>query len=244
MIMRREFCMLNITKLLALFCGLIVTIGPHFAFAEQVDSADQGAANCSQAAPSFDEAKLRYIHIAKCAADSANLPPQIAVAVIEIESNFNPNARGAAGEVGLMQVMPPTARMLGFSGSLEQLKNPETNIDLGVQYLADAYRLAEGDLCTTVMKYRAGHGESRFSVRSVDYCRKARAILSREGYEVSGVLPKATFGFGARGGTKSSGGSSCIRRSFAPGPNYGRCIASASSSQANNASKLRRNLFK
>lgn len=241
---RRKNCLLKSTKLFALFCGLILTIGPHFAFAEMIDQKIQLSDNCDQDPKPFDEAKMRYIHTARCAAAKADLPPEFAVAVIEIESNFNPNAKGAAGEVGLMQVMPPTARMLGFAGSMEQLKNPDTNIGLGVQYLADAYRLAKGDLCTTVMKYRAGHGETRFSVRSVDYCRKARAILSREGYEVSGVLPKATFGFGARGGTKSSGGSQCIRRSFAPGPNYGRCIASASSSKATNASALRRNLFK
>jgi len=45
------------------------------------------------------------------------------------------------------------------------------------------------------MKYRAGHGETRCSVRSVDYCQRARAILEREGLDVSGPLPVATIGF-------------------------------------------------
>lgn len=242
---RRQQCRhITSPNLFALLISTALAISPTHAWAETPDGSGQNSHKCNQDAPSFDNAKSRFSHIAKCAADSAQLPPQIAVAVIEIESNFNPNARGAAGEVGLMQVMPPTARLLGFSGSLEQLKDPETNIALGVTYLAQAYRLAKGDLCTTVMKYRAGHGETRFSVRSVDYCRKAKTILARDGFEVSSVLPKATFGFGAPRSTKASGGSRCIRRSFAPGPNYGRCIASASSSKANRASALRRNLFK
>lgn len=241
---QRQLCRDTSSKLFALLLSLAQLIGPTSVWAETADHTEQTANKCDQDGLTIEDAKLRFSHIAKCAADNAQLPPQIAVAVIEIESNFNPNARGAAGEVGLMQVMPPTARLLGFSGSTEQLKDPETNIALGVTYLAEAYRLAKGDLCTTVMKYRAGHGETRFSVRSVDYCHKARTILTREGYEVSGILPKATFGFGARRSTKSGVGSRCIRRSFAPGPNYGRCIASASGSKANRASALRRNLFK
>src|ERR687897_977364 len=58
-----------------------------------------------------------YRDFATCEAKLTGLPPQIAVAVIEIESGFNPDAKGVAGEIGLMQVMPPTAQMLGFRGS-------------------------------------------------------------------------------------------------------------------------------
>ncbi|MER9696404.1 transglycosylase SLT domain-containing protein [Mesorhizobium sp. M0179] len=125
------------------------------------------------------------------------LEPVLAHAVMEIESEFDPDVRGADGEVGLMQVMPATARMLGFRGSLDELGAPATNIALGVRYLAQANSLAAGDLCTTVMKYRAGHGETRFSELSVRYCRRARAILAREGFAVAGPLPVATFGLSA-----------------------------------------------
>lgn len=138
----------------------------------------------------------------------AGLPPEIAEAVIHTESGFNPAAIGADGEIGLMQVMPATARMLGFSGSLSDLAVPETNIRYGVTYLARAYRLADGDLCTAAMKYRAGHGETGFSELSVDYCRRVRARLRARGFVVSGPLPVATFGFGrlARG----CGGRRCL----------------------------------
>jgi soluble lytic murein transglycosylase-like protein len=122
------------------------------------------------------------------------VPAEIAEAVGHTESGFNPSVVGADGEVGVMQVMPATARMMGFSGGPAELADPDVNIRYGVTYLAQAYRLAGGDLCTAVMKYRAGHGETRFSHLSVSYCLRVRARLASRGYAVSGVVPTATFG--------------------------------------------------
>jgi soluble lytic murein transglycosylase-like protein len=122
------------------------------------------------------------------------IPPQLVDAVMAVESSYNPATQGADGEVGLMQVMPSTASLLGFSGSLAELAVPETNIHYGVMYLAAAWRLAGQDICTATMKYRAGHGETRFSVRSVDYCTRVRAHLVAHGYPVTGIVPSPTFG--------------------------------------------------
>ena len=136
-----------------------------------------------------------YRAIASREAKARNLPPEIADAVMKVESNYNPRARGGAGEFGIMQVMPPTARLLGHKGSNEELADPETNIKLGVRYLAEAYALAKGDLCTTLMKYRAGHNETRFSVLSVNYCVAARTHLAARGFALTGTVPQPTFGF-------------------------------------------------
>ena len=73
---------------------------------------------------------------ATCQASRYGLEPVLAHAVMEIEIGFDPGVRGADGELGLMQVMPATARMLGFRGSLDELGEPATNIALGVRYLA------------------------------------------------------------------------------------------------------------
>lgn len=137
------------------------------------------------------------------------LAPAIAEAVTAVESGFNPDAIGGSGEIGLMQVMPATARMLGFSGTNAELAVPETNIRYGVRYLAQAWRLAGGDLCTATMKYRAGHGETRFSHLSVDYCIAVRAKLAARGFPVTGSVPVATFGVPGGGGARSAG---CGRR--------------------------------
>lgn len=176
--------------------------------------------------------------IAAQQAEGKDIPLPIVMAVIEIESGFDPAARGADGEIGLMQVLPGTARMLGHIGAIDRLQAPETNIRLGVAYLSAARRLAGGDLCTTLMKYRAGHGETRFSARSVEYCRRAKDILARDGTPDESPLPVATFGLssGAAGGI-------CVARSFVPGPGYGRCLRRASKAQAATIARQRLALF-
>ena len=141
----------------------------------------------------------------------AGLPAEIAEAVMAVESGYNASARGGAGEVGLMQVLPSTARMLGFAGTNDQLADPGTNIRYGVTYLARAWRLGGQDICTATMKYRAGHGETRFSQLSVNYCLAVRSKLAARGYAVTGTVPAATFGFSsgptrlARGGGAGRG---------------------------------------
>jgi hypothetical protein len=122
------------------------------------------------------------------------LPAALIDAVIAVESSYNPATVGLDGEIGLMQVMPATARMLGFTGTETQLAVPEINIHYGAKYLAGAWRLAREDLCTTTMKYRAGHGETRFSFRSVAYCARVRNHLAAHGVVVTGALPQPTFG--------------------------------------------------
>jgi hypothetical protein len=139
----------------------------------------------------------QYRAIARVEAEKLGLPPAMADAVMRVESAYNPAARGKDGEYGLMQIMPPTARMLGHEGPIENLAEPETNIRLGVKYLAGAWKLANGDICTAAMKYRAGHGERRFSVLSVRYCERVRTHLASIGYPVTGILPEPTFGFKA-----------------------------------------------
>ena len=133
------------------------------------------------------------------------LPPALLDAVMAVESSYNPAVVGMDGEIGLMQVMPATARMLGFTGTLAELADPQINIHYGAKYLAGAWRLAGQDLCTAAMKYRAGHGETRFSFRSVDYCVRVRNHLAARGVAVSGTVPQPTFG---RQGIAPGGGRS------------------------------------
>lgn len=152
-----------------------------------------------------------YRALSAAEATRAGLPPEIADSVMAVESGYNAAAIGGAGEIGLMQILPSTARMLGFSGTEADLAVPQVNIHYGVTYLAQAWRLAAGDICTAVMKYRAGHGETRFSYLSVNYCVAVRAKLVARGYRVTGTVPVATFGEpGGKGGGGASAG--CKRR--------------------------------
>ena len=112
---------------------------------------------------------------------NTGLPADVADAVVRVESDYNPATIGGVGEIGLMQIRPETAAMLGFRGSNDDLAKPETNIHYGVMYLSKAWRLASGDLCRALMKYRAGHGEETMTPLSVTYCQRARKHLAALG---------------------------------------------------------------
>lgn len=128
------------------------------------------------------------------AAERRGIPPALGHAVATVESGWNPGAVGAAGEVGLMQIMPATAAVLGFHGTPAELADPATNVRLGIQYLGDAWFLARGNLCTALMKYRAGHGEDAMSPLSVDYCARVRAYLASAGSPLASDLPAVPTG--------------------------------------------------
>jgi hypothetical protein len=131
--------------------------------------------------PSHPRGRSQYLALITREAERRGLPPAVADAVAMVESAYSPGAVGGVGEVGLMQVRPTTAAMLGYKGSLTGLFDPETNIQYGVAYLAEAWRLTGGQLCQTLMKYRAGHGEERMTQRSVEYCARARLHLASIG---------------------------------------------------------------
>lgn len=109
------------------------------------------------------------------------VPPDLADAVATVETNYAPYTTGSSGEIGLMQVLPQTARMLGFGGTLADLFDPPTNIRYGVTYLARAWAQSGGHLCRALMKYRAGLGEERYSPLSISYCSRALGYLHASG---------------------------------------------------------------
>jgi soluble lytic murein transglycosylase-like protein len=121
---------------------------------------------------------LQYGSIVARYAASYGVPASLAHAVIRVESNYRVNALGSAGEIGLMQIKPSTARMLGYSGSAKGLYNPETNIKFGIQYLAMAHKLGGGTTCGTILKYNAGHAAKRMNPISARYCSKVKRHLA------------------------------------------------------------------
>lgn len=102
----------------------------------------------------------------------------LAHAVITVESNFRVYSLGKAGEVGLMQIKPATAKLMGYDGSTTGLFDPETNIKFGMKYLGKAQRLGDGTTCGTILKYNAGHAAKRMNAVSRDYCKKVKRQLA------------------------------------------------------------------
>ncbi|MDX3925061.1 MAG: lytic transglycosylase domain-containing protein [Shinella sp.] len=127
--------------------------------------------------PKADAPTGGYTSLIHSYAKVYGVPADLAHAVVRIESNFNPRARGSAGEIGLMQIKPATARMMGYSGSAKGLYDPETNIKFGMKYLALAHQLGGGTTCGTILKYNAGHGAKRMNPVSKRYCGKVQTYL-------------------------------------------------------------------
>lgn len=94
-----------------------------------------------------------------------NLDPYLVAAVIKVESNFRPDAVSSKGAVGLMQVMPDTARWaagrMGIPApTTGELSDPETNIRIGTWYLA-ALQTEFGNWVLSLAAYNAGRGVVR-----------------------------------------------------------------------------------
>jgi hypothetical protein len=176
-----------------------------------------------------------FWHIGRAEATRNGIPFALVDAVMFVESSYNPGARGRVGEIGLMQVLPATAALMGFQGPVARLAEPATNIAYGARYLAQAWRLAGGDLCTTVMKYRAGHGETRFSTLSIKYCNRVRMHLQRATIPAGGRLASPPVKLAALSADPAprrkalsekaaSGKAACFRRVVQPGRRFGACI--------------------
>lgn len=110
-------------------------------------------------------------------AKANGVPVSIAKAVVRIESNYRTDVRGSAGEIGLMQIKPATARLMGYSGSVKGLFDPETNIKYGMKYLGMARERGDGSICNTILKYNAGHAAKRMNPVSRDYCQKVKRVI-------------------------------------------------------------------
>lgn len=164
-------------------CAGMISLGSAFAdeAAEgEKKGIDFGAITASIFKPSAPSKKAtkqsKYSHLINRYARKHGVPANLAHAIVRVESNFNPKARGRAGEVGLMQIKLGTARLMGYRGSRKGLYDPETNIKYGMKYLAGAHKLAGGDTCGTVLRYNAGHGAKRMNPVSSRYCKKVRKI--------------------------------------------------------------------
>jgi soluble lytic murein transglycosylase-like protein len=117
----------------------------------------------------------------QAAAKKYRLPVALLKAVMAVESNFDPEAVSEKGAVGLMQLMPRTAREMYVSDSYD----PVQNIEGGARYLRILANQYEGDMVKTLAAYNAGPEAVRRSGGAIpdipetrEYVRKVVALYN------------------------------------------------------------------
>ncbi|MEK8017244.1 MAG: lytic transglycosylase domain-containing protein [Candidatus Parabeggiatoa sp.] len=93
-----------------------------------------------------------YAPLIEAAALNAGLSPALLHAVVQVESAYNPKARSKKGALGLMQLMPATAKRY----KVHDRTDPMANLNGGAHYLRDLLTLFNDDLSLALAAYNAG----------------------------------------------------------------------------------------
>lgn len=96
--------------------------------------------------------KAGYDQLVDRAAHQYGLESELLHAVISVESRYNPKAVSRKGAMGLMQLMPDTARRYGVVDAF----NPEQNVSGGAQYLRDLLQKFNSDISLALAAYNSG----------------------------------------------------------------------------------------
>jgi soluble lytic murein transglycosylase-like protein len=101
---------------------------------------------------------MRVAQIIRDMAPSYGVPTWFALRIANVESGYNPYARGRAGEIGVYQLKCQTAKGMGFSGNCSQLTDARTNVRWGLQHLSLAIQSSGGNLRLAASKHNGGLG--------------------------------------------------------------------------------------
>jgi soluble lytic murein transglycosylase len=124
------------------------------------------------------------------------VPAHLIYAIMREESRFETDAVSRAGAVGLMQLMPDTARRIARKNELgpdvgDRLDDPSVNVSIGTWYASDLLQQGDGSVAWMLAAYNAGPGAARrwltpgvsgndaiVAVESIDY-RETRGYVKR-----------------------------------------------------------------
>jgi len=110
-------------------------------------------------------------------AQKYNIPVNIFWGLIRAESSWNPNARSPAGAIGLTQVMPATARGMGYDPR-QLAKSPAMQLEAGARYLSQMYKQF-GDWELALAAYNAGPGRVRRAGNRIPNIRETQNYVPR-----------------------------------------------------------------
>jgi len=121
----------------------------------------------------------KYYGVIKRFADAQSLEPALVKAVVHVESAFNPKATSHKGAMGLMQLMPDTARRYGVKNAYDA----NANLKAGVRHLKLLLTRYDGDVTLALAAYNAGAGAvDKYSTvppykETVEYVKRVKRAL-------------------------------------------------------------------
>ncbi|GAV20398.1 membrane-bound lytic murein transglycosylase C [Mariprofundus micogutta] len=133
-----------------------------------------------QGSVSLGKGRQQYAPMIERAAEMNGLDPNLIAAVIQTESDFNPQVVSHAGAQGLMQLMPGTAADLG----VRDVFDPEENIQAGSRYLKQLLDRYDGDTGLALAAYNWGMGNlerhpDRMPEETVNYVAKITGLMNK-----------------------------------------------------------------
>ena len=147
-------------KNLILALATVLSIGVSASSAFSLDKQSQ-----------IDQLKILTILLA----EKHGVPSDLALALVKMDSGYNPKARGSSGEYGLGQILCGTAKSMGYKGKCSGLLDPETNLTYSMIYLRRALDLSNNDRCHAATLYNRGLDNKP---KSSAYCKKVLASIN------------------------------------------------------------------
>lgn len=129
------------------------------------DMSDRMSRYVPRAMPDVQE-RLAFLRLVHSEARRANVPPELVLAVIEIESRFDRFAVSVAGAQGYMQVMPFWLQEL--NRPYDNLFQGPVNLRMGCTILRFYLDKARGDVVRALQMYNGGKGHPRYSYKVLD----------------------------------------------------------------------------
>ena len=112
------------------------------------------------------EERIELLTLVHMEASRVELPPELILAVIEVESNFDRYAVSVAGALGLMQIMPFWKKEIGRPG--DNLLHTSTNLRYGCTILRFYYDKEKGDLRRALGRYNGSLGKRKYPNKVID----------------------------------------------------------------------------
>ncbi|MHA6326269.1 transglycosylase SLT domain-containing protein [Roseivivax sp. CAU 1753] len=147
----RKACLICLAALVAL-----PACGTSFAAYMATDTETRSFAAVQPAVPLYPNETPELRALINEYADFYGVPRPLVHRVVIRESTHRPGARNGP-YYGLMQILPATARGMGFRGSASDLLDAETNLKYAVKYLRGAWLLSDGSYDTAVKWYSRGY---------------------------------------------------------------------------------------